>query len=101
VIKAVGVGGALSPLPVEPDYLLFDTLSEQRGGTGRPFDWNIIKKYRGLPFFISGGLSTRNVADSIRLLAPYCVDVSSGVETDGRKDTDEIEKFVYTVRGIK
>ena len=98
VIKAVGVGSVLSFLPVESDYLLFDTLSEQRGGTGKPFDWNIVKEYHELPFFLSGGLSTRNVVESIRLLAPYCVDVSSGVETDGKKDADKIEKFVCTVR---
>jgi len=98
VIKAVGVGSVLSPMPVESDYLLFDTLSEQRGGAGKPFDWHIIKEYYGLPFFLSGGLSARNVVDSIRLLAPYCIDVSSGVETDGRKDAAKIEEFVYTVR---
>ena len=101
VIKAVGVGSALSPLPVGPDYLLFDTLSEQRGGAGKPFDWSTIKNYRGLPYFLSGGLSARNVVDAIRLLSPYCVDVSSGVETDGMKDAYKIEEFVYAVRGEK
>jgi len=98
VIKAVGVGSVLSSLPVESDYLLFDTLSEQRGGTGKPFAWSTIKDYHGLPFFLSGGLSTLNVVDSIRLLAPYCVDVSSGVETDGMKDADKIEEFINAVR---
>ena len=101
VIKAVGVGSVLSFLPIESDYLLFDTISEQRGGAGKPFDWDIIKEYHGLPFFLSGGLSARNVVDSIRLLAPYCVDVSSGVETDGVKDAGKIDEFVYTVRGIQ
>ena len=99
VIKTVGVGDVLSPLPIEPDYLLFDTLSDQRGGTGRTFDWNIIKEYHGLPFFLSGGLSARNVVESIHLLAPYCVDVSSGVETGGRKDAEKIVNFVNMVRG--
>ena len=98
VIKAVGVGGASPYLPIESDYLLFDTLSEQRGGTGKPFDWDKIKEYQGLPFFLSGGLSARNVADSVRMLAPYCVDVSSGVETDGRKDAYKIEEFITTAR---
>jgi len=98
VIKAVGVSDALPLLPVEPDHLLFDTLSEQRGGSGRPFDWNVLKEYRGLPFFLSGGLSIVNVAASIHMLAPFCVDVSSGVETNGIKDAGKICKFVDLVR---
>ena len=110
VIKAVGVGDVLpslpalpdyllfDTLPALPDYLLFDTLSEQRGGTGRTFDWGVLKRYRGLPFFLSGGLSVENVAAAIHTLAPFCVDVSSGVETDGVKDADKIKKFVQTVR---
>jgi len=101
VIKAVGVGDTLPLLPTEPDYLLFDTLSDQRGGIGRAFDWNVLKKYRGRPFFLAGGLSMENVVDSIHQLAPFCVDVSSGVETDGIKDARKIERFVYLVRGIK
>jgi len=100
VIKAVVIGDVLPSLPVEPDYLLFDTLSEQRGGIGRTFNWGVLKGYRGLPFCLSGGLSATNVAASIHMLNPFCVDVSSGVETDGIKDTDKIEKFVCTVRGI-
>lgn len=100
VIKAVGISDALPPLPAEPDYLLFDTLSGQRGGVGRSFDWNVLKRYCGLPFYLSGGLSIENVAASIHLLNPFCVDVSSGVETGGIKDADKIEKFVNMVRGI-
>jgi len=101
VIKAVGIGSALPPLPAEPDYLLFDTLSKQRGGTGRTFDWNVLKEYSGLPFFLAGGLSVDNVTLSMKMLAPFCVDVSSGLETDGKKDAAKIDKFVYTVRRIQ
>ncbi|MCL1794447.1 MAG: phosphoribosylanthranilate isomerase [Oscillospiraceae bacterium] len=100
VIKVVGIGDVLPSLPVGPDYLLFDALSEQRGGMGRSFDWNVLEEYCGLPFFLSGGLSAANVAASIHMLNPFCVDVSSGVETDGIKDADKIKKFVDTVRGI-
>jgi len=98
IIKAVCIGDMLPPLPVEPDYLLFDTLSTQRGGIGRAFDWNILKEYRGLPYFLAGGLSPDNVADAIGLLSPFCTDVSSGVETDGIKDAAKIEKFVNMTR---
>ena len=101
VIKAFGVGNSLPTWPIEPHYLLFDTLSKQRGGGGRAFDWNVLREYRGMPFFLAGGLSIENVVDAIQLLAPFCVDVSSGVETDGIKDAAKIEKFVLGVRGNK
>ena len=100
VIKAVGVGGAPPLFPAGCDYLLFDTLTQQRGGAGRTFDWHIIKGYRGPPFFLSGGLTAENAPDAIRLLAPFCADVSSGVETDGIKDMVKIEKFIEAVRGM-
>ena len=98
VIKAVGVGDALPILPTAPDYVLFDTLSEQRGGVGEAFDWNVLHAYRGSPYFLAGGLTVDNVADSIRLLTPFCVDVSSGVETDGVKDHEKINTFIRRVR---
>jgi len=100
VIKSVSVGDVLPSLPALPDYLLFDTMSKQRGGTGRTFNWDVLKSIRGSRFFLSGGLSAANVAEATHTLAPFCVDVSSGVETDGIKDADKIKKFVYTVRGI-
>ena len=101
VIKAVGIDNALPSLPVAPDYLLFDTHSKQRGGIGKTFDWNILKEYHGLPFFLAGGLSAENVVNSILSLAPFCVDVSSGVETNGIKNAEKIEKFVHSVRMLK
>jgi len=98
VIKAIGIGNKLPHLPDEPDYLLFDTLSEQRGGTGRVFDWGVLENYSGMPFFLAGGLTVANVSKAITLLSPFCVDVSGGVETDGVKDAKKIENFVNTVR---
>jgi len=99
VIKAVGVGEALPPLPKGADYLLFDTLSQQRGGIGKTFDWSVLHDYNGPPYFLAGGLNAHNVVDSLELLAPFAVDVSSGVETDGVKDAEKIEMFVTLVRG--
>ena len=101
VIKAVGIGDTLPTLPTVPDYLLFDTLSVQRGGGGKTFDWNILKEYTGIPFFLAGGLSIENVTDAIHLLDPFCVDVSSGVETNGIKDAEKMGKFVDFVRNWK
>jgi len=100
VIKAIGVGSRLPLLSVEPDYLLFDTLSKERGGTGKAFDWNILQEYCGLPFFLAGGLTSDTVSNAISLLAPFGVDISSGVETDGIKDEKKIEEFVRLVRGL-
>jgi phosphoribosylanthranilate isomerase len=99
LIKAVGVGSVLPPLPRRADFLLFDTLAEQRGGTGRTFDWDILKKYAGLPYFLSGGLDVNNATKAIKTLSPYCVDVSSGVESDGIKNEKKIDAFVRLVRG--
>jgi phosphoribosylanthranilate isomerase len=98
VIKAVGIEKTLPPLPEEVDYLLFDTLSVQRGGTGKTFDWNVLQDYNGPPYFLAGGLNAESISDAICTLSPFCVDVSSGVETDGVKDTKKIEQFVRLVR---
>jgi phosphoribosylanthranilate isomerase len=98
VIKSVSVGADLPPLPKGADYLLFDTASIHRGGTGQAFDWRVLQGYQGTPYFLAGGLSPQNVAQALRALTPYCVDVSSGVETDGVKDPQKIDAFVRMVR---
>ena len=95
VIKAVGVGEALPVLPEEPDYLIFDS---PHGGSGKCFDWTLLKGVNS-PYFLAGGLNRENVSGAIKMLGPFCVDVSGGVETDGFKDVEKIEKFVKIVRG--
>jgi phosphoribosylanthranilate isomerase len=99
IIKAVGVGEAPPPLPRGADYLLFDTLSERRGGTGKPFDWNILRGYSGPPFCLAGGLTPENVREAIGAVKPFAVDTSSGVETNGVKDAEKIRAFINAVRG--
>ena len=100
IIKAIGIHDKLPPLPKNADYILFDTLTPQRGGTGKPFDWDIIKNYNNtIPYFLAGGMTTQNVKKAIDTLAPYCIDVSSGVETNGFKDAEKIKEFVNTCRG--
>jgi len=101
VIKAVGVGGTPPVLSKTADYLLFDKASDQRGGTGETFDWRILANYRGVPYFLAGGLASENVREALGQLLPFCVDVSSGVETDGFKDPEKINEFVQLVRRMQ
>lgn len=74
------------------DYILLDS----GAGTGKVFDWDILKTI-GRPYFLAGGLNVHNVADAIKLLRPFAVDVSSGIETDGMKDKTKMAAFVAAV----
>jgi phosphoribosylanthranilate isomerase len=89
IIKA---GGEISSAA---DYLLFDNATP---GSGKTFDWSALGGV-GRPYFLAGGLNGENIPEAIRLLSPYCIDVSSGAETDGRKDALKIEQIVRMVKG--
>lgn len=83
------------------DYYLFDTHDDGCvGGTGRSFDWGILKDFEILrPVILSGGLTPENVGRAIKEIVPYGVDVSSGVESaPGKKDLKLLQRFVYNVR---
>ena len=85
------------------DYLLLDTKTENRaGGTGETHDWSIsaeIVKNATLSVFLAGGLNPENVAEAIKTVMPYAVDVNSGVKaTAKRKDHQKMEQFI---RGAK
>lgn len=79
------------------DYILLDSGS---GGTGKSFDWSILQDF-GRPYFLAGGLNINNVSEAVSRLHPYAVDVSSGVETDGRKDDVKMAAFINAVRNRK
>jgi len=98
IIKTAKVGNILPCPPSNSDFLLFDSMSADRTGTGRIFDWHLIEGFDRLPYFLAGGLSAANVQDAIGLLSPYAVDVSGGVETRGVKDASKIKEFVDLVR---
>lgn len=71
------------------------------GGTGHSFDWELIPRDLPLPVILSGGLTPANVADGVRAVRPYAVDVSSGVEaTKGIKDAAKIAAFVKEVKDV-
>lgn len=87
--------GALAMAKRSPaDFVLLDSGG---GGTGMAFDWSLVRRF-SRPFFLAGGLHAGNVAEAAERLSPYAVDVSSGIETDGKKDPEKIAEFVRTVR---
>lgn len=75
------------------DYILVDS----GAGTGTVFDWKLIQDIQR-PYFLAGGLSPDNVGEAVRDLHPYAVDVSSGIETGGRKDKIKMAAFAAAVR---
>jgi phosphoribosylanthranilate isomerase len=85
------------------NHILADARVEgARGGTGKTFEWNLV---RGLAakrsLTLAGGLHAENVADAIRVVRPYCVDVASGVERSDdprRKDIARVRAFLSAVR---
>ena len=66
-------------------------------GTGRTFDWSLLKHFPR-PYLLAGGLNPENLPAAIRTLRPYGVDLSSGVETDGFKDFTKIQAAVAAAR---
>ena len=84
------------------DYYLFDAPgTDFRGGSGNSFDWMLLDKVN-IPLekvILAGGLKAENVGLAITLVEPFAVDVSSGVEVDGRKDSAAITKFIETAKG--
>ena len=78
---------------------MFDTNAPgKRGGSGRAFDWTAVTNLaRDRRVVVSGGLTPENVADCIRAVKPYAVDVRSGIETDGQKDPAKMRAFIEAV----
>ncbi len=94
---------SLLALPHYPtDAWLLDTYSEkQAGGTGQTFNWElaVAAKKHGRPIFLAGGLTPENVAEAVRRVQPFAVDVSSGVESaPGRKDHDKVGAFIRAAK---
>ena len=85
------------------DALLLDTEVDGRsGGTGVPHNWTLSRRIRDAigpcPLILAGGLTPDNVREAIELVRPYAVDVSSGVEFDGRKDPGHVAALMEEVR---
>jgi phosphoribosylanthranilate isomerase len=82
---------------------LFDTYVRSRmGGTGKNFDWKLIRHLKGLkcPIFLSGGLTVDNVKKAVGIAKPSWVDVCSSIELiPGKKDHVKVKRFIKTAKG--
>ncbi|KAG9081732.1 bifunctional tryptophan synthase trp1, partial [Ceratobasidium sp. UAMH 11750] len=94
-------------------YILLDaikpgTANKLSGGAGVPVDWDLARAAadggeigRGrLPIILAGGLDAGNVREAVEKVAPWAVDVSGGVETDGAKDHTKIREFIKAAKGV-
>jgi phosphoribosylanthranilate isomerase len=109
VIKAIGIGGPedlaqLAAYDAVADRLILDARppkgADRPGGLGEVFDWSLLESLDpALPFMLSGGLNPDNVGDAISRIAPFGLDVSSGVErAPGIKDEALIRAFMANVQ---
>ncbi len=110
-VEAAGDADAAHPYEDAADWLLFDAKPPQPepgtppplpGGNARAFDWTLLagRRWR-LPWMLSGGLTTANVAEAVRTTGAGTVDVSSGVEErPGVKNPDKIRTFLATVASL-
>lgn len=104
VIKAISFQGnerlaALANFP--SDFILLDSpKGKYRGGNGKVFNWSEVDPHviNSQKIILAGGLHVDNVEEAIKIIKPYMVDVSSGVETDGKKDLRKIKTFIETAK---
>jgi phosphoribosylanthranilate isomerase len=109
-LRELGARWIIKPVQARIDAGLdcdgFDAiLLDSSMGKGLKPDWDICGRIRercGLPVILAGGLSPANIRDAIRIVRPYGVDVSSGVESSpGIKDANMIREFVREVREVE
>ena len=80
------------------DLILLD---HGKGGTGETFDWSLLEGWTKRPYFLAGGLNPENIPEAIQRIHPWGIDLSSAVETDGKKDREKILQAVKTVRNFE
>ncbi len=106
VIKAFRVKGNRLPARItrySVDAILLDTyLAGTAGGTGRVFPWEVaVRAKKHGRIILAGGLNSRNIEKAIKVVRPYAVDVSSGVEqSPGKKDVRRIKEFIEKAKSL-
>lgn len=107
VIRVRSVQQIKEELKLPCDYILYDTYSEHSyGGVGKRFEESLLldlyqSKKSEKPYFVAGGLTPENLSLLDYRLNPYGVDVSSGVESLGRKDETKVKEFIRAVRNLE
>ncbi|MCX6049250.1 MAG: phosphoribosylanthranilate isomerase [Chloroflexi bacterium] len=107
VVDETALAAAVHAAPFV-DALLLDSgnpnlMVKELGGTGRIHNWEISRVIRNIadvPIFLAGGLTPRNVRQAIEQVAPFGIDVCSGVRTNGRLDETKLKQFFAQVGGI-
>jgi len=106
-IKAIRMNKETNLLMQAEEYsdatgLLLDSFEEDSfGGTGKTFDWSLIKDKINLPIILAGGLNKDNVIKAIKMTQPYAIDISSGVESKkGIKDIEKTKEIIEIVKSI-
>jgi phosphoribosylanthranilate isomerase len=104
-LKAIAMGEGAAALPRLRDYpsaagLLLDGHGfGEAGGSGMAFDWSLPPAGLAQPVILAGGLNPDNVADAVRVVRPWAVDVASGIESaPGIKDPHKLAAFIHAVR---
>src|SRR6185503_3968951 len=111
VIHVAGPESVAEAILVAPfvDAILLDSGNQalpvkELGGTGRTHDWNLslqIREAIDVPLFLAGGLKAENVAEAIRQVQPFGVDVCSGVRNDGQLDEDNLRRFFAAINTVR
>jgi len=98
ILSEIEVGYQLR-LKRDPICLLDAKVRDAYGGTGKTFNWQLAREVSArFPVIIAGGLDPANVGHLVREAKPWGIDVSSGVEVNGRKDVAKIRAFIEAVR---